>query len=560
MVYSERHFIQKKEKYEISIVNKIFAFIMYNIFETKFESTEKDKKMTARDLIDIFCEEDKSSSLDNKHDRDKKSLLRSKNDSAEVNVVEKTENAYLASLQKRLNRDLKDNLVPFLLRPSVLKERSDQPFNGIYDEKRFGISNDFKERLITTKNYLTLYKFDKFTTDKLFNIELINTHIPLHTNNQENINFDQANINSDIINRQNTKKDKDLKDTANYDTNYIAESQNDLIDFNKDLLQIYTDIYDILIKYFYYPENFGTEDKETYIGLYLSNFLEKNRNKADSKYFQRNLRKQKIENFEKEIIDYLYLRDSTMSNNENSESNSITTEGFLIDHHPNDVQEQDKNFFNDNIFDKNKINEKIGQLHRFFSVFNAAFIILLNKYPSFVRRIKRASKSFQLKQIFNKTVQKDPKKEYTREERQHFDDQNDIYAKQRRLYQTEYRFIFIQLFNLNTEIDSDLASEEIKSTFKDKLSYNSYLLKQHNISNKEFTLDIGLGDSNIYENKKKYYFDEDDERNLTWIRPRENEIMVGRIEHPPILIEIWNNFNKNANEDDKFKLFFGFNK
>ncbi len=46
-----------------------------------------------------------------------------------------------------------------------------------------------------------------------------------------------------------------------------------------EVLSIYADIYDILIKYFHLPDRFEAEDKEVYISYFLNNFLESNKNK-----------------------------------------------------------------------------------------------------------------------------------------------------------------------------------------------------------------------------------------------------------------------------------------
>jgi len=555
----DHHFIIKNQRFHLSIWNKIFAFIIINFIEGNKSSNEKhDKEIcTAREYLKHIekAEQKEKSKKSKKVYKKKKSVAKT-----EKIVKKEAPNRFIKSLQSELYTRVYYNTLQIgtnlFLKPSLFNEK---------DETSFGISRGFKEKLVLAKNFLSLYKFDKLDLYSKYNVDLFKK-IPyfgkveqksklqgdlaneLNANNNDR-NIPRNNHHEELI-VQTDRSTAELKADTRPQTDRTTATkphEHEVLEFNEEeVLKLYTTVYDTIIKYFYFPDNMENEDKELYIGYYLNDFLEFNKNKADCKYFIKNLKNQKIMNFEKEIINLL-------------KSNKSYEKDEIIDDNFEKQYQKSSNHHNEFEFDEKKLFGKKNQLYKFFSVYNALFIILLNKHPDLVRKIRNHSHSTEFKNKYFKEVKEDNKKVYTLHEKMILNKEIEKSENRRKKYPTSYMYIFIKLFNLKSKCSNEELTEfYAQQGFYNKLSYSQYLVKQFSIENKDLNFEYGFSERNFYEEKQKYLFDEDHEETMSKIHPNKNQFNSQQ-ETIPILLTIWNNL-ETPTTNDKFKLFFGFNK
>ena len=490
MEKESKHFIQKEDTYFLDIWHKIYSYI----YIKRIQQRAKDEICRNPNVKESILPECEKYFIDlNKEEKEVNEII-----VASFRDVGNAENQ-----GDRESKESIDNIYMYQMKQIQKNEGIKSAYFGptVFEDEveHFGYSQGFFENFSDNTNYLKFFQFDEVSYDKDFNVEILKT-LPLH---------------NDVIK-------KEIK-----------------LSFYKspvDIIRIYSDVYDILIKYFFIPNSLNTQDKEAYIGYFLYNFLETKKNMTDSVYFLMNLRQQKIVNFENEIISYL--------------------------HQPEESEE--------NISDEEEL--KKNQLTRFFSIFNSIFIILLNKYPNLVRKIRNYSSSYEMKQEYEVDIQM-PNEHFEVFQQKNIIDKKPDYdtlralskrkanqAKIRRDYSTAFLYYFINLFKLKEPLK--IKTDPHLGSFKDIYSFNCYLLKQHNISDKDFNFDGSLAaEDSFYEDKNKYLFDEV-EKGFDGFYPDESEVKIYN-ERPPILFKIWKNFTRKSTSehiDEKFNIFFGFNK
>ena len=216
----------------------------------------------------------------------------------------------------------------------------------------------------------------------------------------------------------------------------------------------------------------------------------------------------------------------------------------------------------------NEVNIEI-KLNKEYAIFNALYIILLGKDIVFITKIKKQSYSNKLKQAFKKEIEEDKIK---LEDNNDNNDNNNVYNdikikhsdkkkpkenKEKNYLRptTVFNNTFIKLFNLDISRGETLNGNE----FNTHLELILYNLKMKNIATKNsFYYDKILfeSDSNVYEDRNKYILDVKSKEiyNHPDIHKLEESIKVNQ--YPQIIIDYWHTLS----QDDKFYLFFGYNK
>ena len=286
---------------------------------------------------------------------------------------------------------------------------------------------------------------------------------------------------------------------------------------------IYILIYDLLVKYFYFPKNIKKSEKEILIGLYINKFQKIELNKIQNfkiteiynqklEDFRNDIKKlENIENFE--IIDFEnFLKDSNklirINNKEKAKFDILLT---------------DQEFKNNN---DNSTNSHIMFLYKCFSIWNALYIISFQRFSGFVRELKLKSYTFKYMEKVRQDVLKNSNT-------------------------TPFREHLIKVHNLDkkeiySETNNELEVHEIA-----QLTFNNYCLKKNKKSD-----DIDLPERNFFEQDNKFLMEEDTNNLFSESIPKEILSKKNTEYRIEILMDIWRNWKKK----NKFYIFFGYNR
>lgn len=306
----------------------------------------------------------------------------------------------------------------------------------------------------------------------------------------------------------------------------------------KQFESIYIVIYDLIVKYFYIPENLNEYEKEIYYGYYLNEFLRLNQNKIEYYMFQKLVPNQKYEMFVEEVMHLSQL-----------ELNYFTVNKLKLYKSNEDCVSKEKDLI---------------ELYKFFVIFNGLFIMLFKKYQDFTRRIRDKSHSFEKKIQY----------------------ENEDLLKNK--YNSFYSYLFIQLFELEDEEkevvrksnqhDKLLEEDEINSINNNTKDNNSEFINVVNKKNQEkqvkkldiikYALKQAAIDKLNIEDKAPItpidsffkdpdinLFDQYDEDLYKKVNPPEVEYKRSINYKPDILIKLWDTLKVN----EKFDIFFGYN-
>jgi hypothetical protein len=285
-------------------------------------------------------------------------------------------------------------------------------------------------------------------------------------------------------------------------------------------------IYDLLIKNFFIPHNMTSEEKEIYNGHYLYQFFIHNKNKTDIKYLPQIIPKQKIRNFEKEI---LFLR-----NMEDFFRFTVTDIVKNKDGHTFQIKKERVN--------KEEVVEmdEEQEYYRLFTIWNTLYIILFKKSADFVRNVRNKSTSAGF----------------------YIDIKQNLEFKQK--FITPYKALLINYFHLEDPFDKNFHENNLMFG-NDQFTETSNILDVI-----KFTLKQGSMDGIVVEEEKynaetvfysqhsKYLMEENEELLM------DNPIMRENIKedknhnadyYPPIFSKLWQTFTIK----EKFSLMYGYN-
>ena len=132
-------------------------------------------------------------------------------------------------------------------------------------------------------------------------------------------------------------------------------------EITKKYESIYVLIYDLLVKYFYLPDNMSSLDKEIYIGYYFTEFKKTNKDLTEYNHFVENIPEQKTALFENEIIFFHNKADLDLWTME--KFNELKKHQGII------KGDEKKNF------------EYLTGLYKFFVIWNSLYLFLFKKIP-----------------------------------------------------------------------------------------------------------------------------------------------------------------------------------
>jgi len=280
---------------------------------------------------------------------------------------------------------------------------------------------------------------------------------------------------------------------------------------------IYVIVYDLLVKYFYLPDKISIQEKELYMGYYLCKILE-NKETEDLRFNNKIIFDYKIEKFLSELEALLKMDEI-----------SIDKEFFLkLEKMGEKVKseskfrrkKQEELYLNDSFY-------KLKNLYKKFVIWNSLYLILLEKYPFFIKEIKENSLS------------------------------NKIIIEKRTKFEKEKHFIeyFKSMFNLNDGSDLKVGKIDaiyIKQKLREYGAKTQLKIESFDISNKSF-----------YEKGDKFLIDDEEINNIDDNIPKKEYIDTSikyKLSEFDLLLKMWNSWKSKNTINDQFYIFFGYNK
>jgi len=477
--------LPKITKYdEISIWVKMFAYIIYNIhYDQRQDNIENGKdpnyELFGIDNILIYLEkENETNSKIIKKQKDKKS----KNDNNDNNDPNKDEVEGVSNNNKFEN-ELNRAFVDFC---EKRKETGffNKKFFTLKKQKRLRVNKKASNHIVFFSSHIQYYYFDFPKSNKLYNLDFV------------------LNCKDHEINKK-------------YDFSCEKCKENFYLFYNTYIL-----IYDLCVKYFLLPEKLSYYEKEIYVGYYLS------------KMFQdKHTDEEKLTN--KQIIQYKYnqvIKQLEVIMKIPFCIKSISELEKYADMSPKEF----KNIFKKEDEEEYMIHpvEKVKDLYKKFVIWNSLYLIMLKKYPYFVKELKENSLS-------NKLIE----------------DAKEKFGKDNYFFQ-----YFTKIFNLENKEKSDEKEKLDIMLVKQKL-------REYGAKTQTKIENFDLSFRSFYENGDRYLIDDINMNNIENICPFER-FNLFKITYKPnefdLLVKIWNSWKKKDKKSEiyleNFYIFFGYSK
>ena len=286
---------------------------------------------------------------------------------------------------------------------------------------------------------------------------------------------------------------------------------------------IYILIYDLLVKYFYFPKNIKKSEKEILIGLYINKFQKIGLNKIQN-FKISEIYNQKLEDFRNDIKKLINIENFEILDLENFSKDA--SELIMINNKEKgkfNILLTDQEFKNNN---DNSSNSHIMLLYKSFCIWNALYIISFQRFSGLVRELKLKSYTFKyLEKVRNDGL---------------INNQT-----------TPFQKLMIKVHNLDkkeiySETKNELEIHEIA-----QLTFNNYCLKKNKKND-----DIDLAERNFFEQDNKFLMEEDTNNVISESIPKEILSKKNTEYRLEMLMDIWRNWKKK----NKFYIFFGYNR
>ena len=279
----------------------------------------------------------------------------------------------------------------------------------------------------------------------------------------------------------------------------------------------YVIVYDLLTKYFYIPEIFSLPEKEIYVGYYLCKSIENN--DADEKFSNKIINEYKIKQFNLELEALFQIEN--IENDMECLQNVKKIAKKIENDRKNNKKKDDDDLL------KYNTSLKLKRRHKKFVVWNSIYLILLKKYPYFIKEIKANSVS---NQVIDETKQEFGKNNF-------------------------FKDFFIKMFDLeynekNVE-EHKLDTVYIKQKLREYIAKTQTKIESFDLSHRSF-----------YETEDKYLIDDNPIYNVEDNIPQ-NAYCIQKNKYNQssmmLLVDIWKSW-KNSENDDQFYIFFGYSK
>jgi hypothetical protein len=469
---------------EISIWVKMFAYIIYNIhYDQRLDNIENGKdpnyELFGIDSILIYLEKENDSSANIvKKQKDKKS----KNDLNDNNNPNNEEIEGVSNNNKYEN-ELKKAFVDFCEKRKEAGFFNKKTFN-LKKQKRFRINKKANNHIVFYSSHLQYYYFDFPNSNKLYNLDFV-LNCKVHEVNKK------------------------------YDFSCEKCKDNFYLYYNTYIL-----IYDLCVKYFLIPEKFSYYEKEIYVGYYLSKIL-KDKQNDDEKLTNKQIIEYKYNQFIKQLEVIMKIPFCIKSLSDLEKYSEMSPKEFK-----NILKKDDEEDYMIHPL------EKLKDLYKKFVIWNSLYLIMLKKYPYFVKELKDNS-------ITNNFIE----------------DAKEKYGKDNYFFQ-----YFTKIFHLDNKDQSDEKERLDIMLIKQKL--REYGAKtQTKIENFDLSL------RSFYENGDRYLVDDININNIEEFCPFER-FNLYKISYKPnefdLLVKIWNSWKKKGKNDEiyleNFFIFFGYSK